>query len=70
MRATTLTRCSLFGGKLTGGSRINHELLTIHGDKAQEVPTTLTLTLTLTRARTLTLTRARTQARAQTRTRT
>ena len=28
-RATTLTRCSLFGGKLTGGSQINHELLTV-----------------------------------------
>ena len=28
MRATTLTRWSLFGGKLTDGSQINHELLT------------------------------------------
>ena len=29
MRATSLTRCSLFGGKLTGGSQVNHELLTV-----------------------------------------
>ena len=29
MRATSLTRCSLFGGKLTGGSQVNHNLLTL-----------------------------------------